>query len=112
MKKALSKYNTDLDYVILDIDISREELKEIEAEADKIISDAIKDGLIKEKAKTDFDEYKNRKHKKTENSIRIDINNLFKDTLVDFCKEETLKDYFISEEDKQEAERYINWGLP
>jgi len=66
----------------------------------------------KEKAKADFNEYKNRKHKKTENSIRIDINNLFKDTLVDFCKEETLKDYFISEEDKQEAERYINWGLP
>jgi tetratricopeptide (TPR) repeat protein len=35
----MSKYNTDLDYVILDIDISREELKEIMAEADKIISE-------------------------------------------------------------------------
>jgi len=35
----MSKYNTDLDYVILDIDISREELKEIKAEADKIISE-------------------------------------------------------------------------
>jgi tetratricopeptide (TPR) repeat protein len=34
----MSKYNTDLDYVILDIDISWDELKEIEAEADKIIS--------------------------------------------------------------------------
>jgi len=35
----MSKYNTDLDYVILDIDISREELEEIKAEADKIISE-------------------------------------------------------------------------
>ena len=35
----MSKYNTDLDYVILDIDISREELKEIETEADKLISE-------------------------------------------------------------------------
>jgi len=35
----MSKYNTDLDYVILDIDISKEELKEIMAEADKIISE-------------------------------------------------------------------------
>jgi lipoprotein NlpI len=35
----MSKYNTDLDYVILDIDISREELVEIKAEADKIISE-------------------------------------------------------------------------
>ena len=33
------KYNTDLDYVILDIDISREELKEIMVKADKIISE-------------------------------------------------------------------------
>jgi tetratricopeptide (TPR) repeat protein len=33
----MSKYNTDLDYVILNIDISREELEEIKAEADKII---------------------------------------------------------------------------
>jgi len=35
----MSKYDTDLDYVILDIDISREELEEIKAEADKIISE-------------------------------------------------------------------------
>jgi len=35
----MSKYNTDLDYVIIDIDISREELEEIKAEADKIISE-------------------------------------------------------------------------
>ena len=35
----MSKYNTDLDYVILDIDISREELEEIKAEADRIISE-------------------------------------------------------------------------
>ena len=35
----MSKYNTDLDYVILDIDISREELEEIKDEADKIISE-------------------------------------------------------------------------
>jgi len=35
----MSKYNTDLDYVILGIDISREELEEIKAEADKIISE-------------------------------------------------------------------------
>jgi tetratricopeptide (TPR) repeat protein len=35
----MSKYNTDLDYVIIDIDISREELKEIMSEADKIISE-------------------------------------------------------------------------
>jgi tetratricopeptide (TPR) repeat protein len=35
----MSKYNTDLDYVILDIDISNEELEEIKAEADKIISE-------------------------------------------------------------------------
>jgi tetratricopeptide (TPR) repeat protein len=35
----MSKYNTDLDYVILDIDISKEELKEILAEANKIISE-------------------------------------------------------------------------
>jgi len=35
----MSKYNTDLDYVILDIDISREELREIKAETDKIISE-------------------------------------------------------------------------
>jgi len=35
----MSKYNTDLDYVILDIDISREELEEIKAEADMIISE-------------------------------------------------------------------------
>jgi len=35
----MSKYNTDLDYVILGIDISREELEEIESEADKIISE-------------------------------------------------------------------------
>jgi len=81
----MSKYDTDLDYVILDIDISREELKEIEAEADKIISE--------------------------KNFIRIDIRNLFSDTLVDICKEEALTDYFISEEDKKEAERLINWGL-
>jgi len=35
----MSKYNTDLDYVILDIDISREELNEIKIEADMIISE-------------------------------------------------------------------------
>jgi len=35
----MSKYNTDLDYVIANIDISREELEEIKAEADKIISE-------------------------------------------------------------------------
>jgi len=35
----MSKYNTDLDYVLLDIDISREELEEIKAEADRIISE-------------------------------------------------------------------------
>jgi len=35
----MSKYDTDLDYVIFDIDISREELEEIKAEADKIISE-------------------------------------------------------------------------
>jgi tetratricopeptide (TPR) repeat protein len=35
----MSKYNTDLDYTIVDIDISREELKEIRAEADRIISE-------------------------------------------------------------------------
>jgi len=35
----MSKYDTDLDYVIIDIDISREELKEIKVEADKIISE-------------------------------------------------------------------------
>jgi len=35
----MSKYNVDLDYVILEIDISREELEEIIAEADKIISE-------------------------------------------------------------------------
>jgi tetratricopeptide (TPR) repeat protein len=65
----------------------------------------------KEKAIADLNEYKNRKHKKTENSIRLDINNLFSDTLVDICKEEALIDYFISEEDRKEAERLINWGL-
>jgi tetratricopeptide (TPR) repeat protein len=63
----------------------------------------------KEKAKADFDEYKNRKHKKTENSIRLDINNLFSDTLVDICKEEALMDYFISEEDKKELEDLAEW---
>jgi len=35
----MSKYNTDLDYVIKYIDISIEELEEIKAEADKIISE-------------------------------------------------------------------------
>jgi len=35
----MSKYNTDLDYAILGIDISEEELEEIKAEADKIISE-------------------------------------------------------------------------
>jgi len=35
----MSKYNTDLDYAIVDIDISREELEEIKAEADRIISE-------------------------------------------------------------------------
>jgi tetratricopeptide (TPR) repeat protein len=35
----MSKYSTDLDYSILDIDISREELEEIKAEADRIISE-------------------------------------------------------------------------
>jgi len=35
----MSKYNVDLDYVISGIDISREELEEIMAEADKIISE-------------------------------------------------------------------------
>jgi len=35
----MSKYNTDLDYVIPDIDISWDELTEIEAEADKVISE-------------------------------------------------------------------------
>ena len=35
----MSKYNVDLDYVIIGIDISWDELKEIEAEADKIISE-------------------------------------------------------------------------
>jgi tetratricopeptide (TPR) repeat protein len=35
----MSKYNTDLDYVIIYIDISREELEEIKAEADRIISE-------------------------------------------------------------------------
>jgi tetratricopeptide (TPR) repeat protein len=35
----MSKYNTDLDYVILGIDISREELEEIRAEAEKVISE-------------------------------------------------------------------------
>jgi len=35
----MSKYNIDLDYAILDIDISEEELNEIVAEADKIISE-------------------------------------------------------------------------
>ncbi|GBU28636.1 hypothetical protein R84B8_02196 [Treponema sp. R8-4-B8] len=35
----MSKYNTDLDYVIIGIDISEEELEEIMAEADKIISE-------------------------------------------------------------------------
>jgi len=35
----MSKYNTDLDYVLLDIDITKEELEEIKAEADKIISE-------------------------------------------------------------------------
>jgi tetratricopeptide (TPR) repeat protein len=35
----MSKYNVDLDYVILNIDISSEELEEIKAEADKIISE-------------------------------------------------------------------------
>jgi len=35
----MSKYNTDLDYVIEYIDISIEELEEIKAEADKIISE-------------------------------------------------------------------------
>ncbi|GBU28651.1 hypothetical protein R84B8_02211 [Treponema sp. R8-4-B8] len=35
----MSKYDTDLDYVILDINITEEELKEIKAEADKIISE-------------------------------------------------------------------------
>jgi tetratricopeptide (TPR) repeat protein len=35
----MSKYDTDLDYVIPGIDITREELREIKTEADKIISD-------------------------------------------------------------------------
>jgi len=35
----MSKYNTDLDYAILDIDISKEKLEEIKAEADRIISE-------------------------------------------------------------------------
>jgi tetratricopeptide (TPR) repeat protein len=35
----MSKYNVDLDYVIINIDISGEELEEIKAEADKIISE-------------------------------------------------------------------------
>ena len=35
----MSKYNEDLDYLILDVDISRAEVDEIIAEADKIISD-------------------------------------------------------------------------
>ena len=35
----MSKYDTDLDYVILDIDISREEIEEIITDADKIISE-------------------------------------------------------------------------
>jgi len=35
----MSKYDTDLDYVILGIDITRKELEEIKAEADKIISE-------------------------------------------------------------------------
>jgi len=35
----MSKYDTDLDYVILDVDISGDELEEIKAEADKIISE-------------------------------------------------------------------------
>jgi len=35
----MSKYNTDLDYVIPGIDITREELEEIKSEADKIISE-------------------------------------------------------------------------
>ena len=35
----MSKYNIDLDYVMFKIDISRNELKEIMAEADKIISE-------------------------------------------------------------------------
>jgi tetratricopeptide (TPR) repeat protein len=35
----MSKYNIDLDYVIRGIDISRDELEEIKAEADKIISE-------------------------------------------------------------------------
>jgi tetratricopeptide (TPR) repeat protein len=35
----MSKYNTDLDYTLPLVDISREELKEIIEEADKIISD-------------------------------------------------------------------------
>jgi tetratricopeptide (TPR) repeat protein len=35
----MSKYDTDLDYVILNIDISREELEEIKAEADRFISE-------------------------------------------------------------------------
>jgi tetratricopeptide (TPR) repeat protein len=36
----MSKYNTDLDYVIPEIDISWDELSEIKAEADKIISES------------------------------------------------------------------------
>jgi len=35
----MSKYNVDLDYAIYDIDISGEELEEIKAEADRIISE-------------------------------------------------------------------------
>jgi len=35
----MSKYNIDLDYVVIGIDISWDELHEIEAEADKIISE-------------------------------------------------------------------------
>ena len=44
----MSKYNEDLDYLIRDVDISKEELEEIIVEADKIISDANtgKDKLI------------------------------------------------------------------
>ena len=44
----MSKYNEDLDYLIKDVDISRAELEEIIAEADKIISNdsSEKDKLI------------------------------------------------------------------
>ena len=38
----MSKYNVDLDYTMPLIDISKEELNEIVAEADKIISDSRK----------------------------------------------------------------------